>query len=47
MYTVPGVIIGGQIGTRLQGRFSPEKMEKMFAILFGAIGVAMISTVFI
>jgi len=47
MFTVPGVIIGGQIGTRLQGRFSPEKMEKMFAILFGVIGVAMISIVFI
>jgi len=47
MYTIPGVIIGGQIGTRLQGRFSPEKMEKMFAILFAVIGVAMISIVFI
>jgi len=47
MFTAPGVVIGGQIGTRLQGRFSPEKMEKMFAILFGVIGVAMISIVFI
>jgi len=47
MYTIPGVVIGGQIGTRLQGRFSPEKMGKMFAILFGVIGVAMISIVFI
>jgi len=47
MFTVPGVIIGGQIGTRLQGKFSQEKMEKVFAILFGVIGVAMISIVFI
>jgi len=47
MYTVPGVIIGGQIGTRLQGKFSADKMEKLFAALFGIIGVAMISTVFI
>lgn len=47
MYTAPGVVIGGQIGTRLQGKFSQEKMEKMFGILFGIIGVAMISSVFI
>ncbi|MGI9566645.1 MAG: sulfite exporter TauE/SafE family protein [Nitrosopumilus sp.] len=47
MYTAPGVVIGGQIGTRLQGRFSQEKMEKMFGVLFGVIGIAMISEVFI
>ncbi len=46
MYTAPGVVIGGQIGTRLQGRFSADKMEKVFAVLFGIIGVAMISIVF-
>lgn len=46
MYTAPGVVIGGQIGTRLQGRFSQEKMEKVFAALFGVIGVAMIFIVF-
>lgn len=47
VYTAPGVIIGGQIGSRLQGRFSADKMEKVFAGLFGVIGVAMISTVFL
>lgn len=47
MYTAPGVIIGGQIGTRLQGRFSQDKMEKVFAILFALIGIAMISLAFI
>jgi len=47
MYTAPGVVIGGQIGTRLQGKFSADKMEKLFAALFGIIGVAMISLVFI
>jgi len=45
MFTVPGVVIGGQIGVRLQGKFSQDKMEKIFGVLFGVIGVAMISNV--
>jgi uncharacterized membrane protein YfcA len=40
------MVIGGQIGSRLQGKFSADKMEKIFAGLFGVIGVAMISIVF-
>lgn len=44
MYTAPGVVIGGQIGSRLQGRFDSEKMEKIFAVLFAIIGVAMLAT---
>lgn len=47
VFTVPGVIIGGQIGTRLQGKFSADKMEKVFALLFGIIGVTMISSIFL
>ncbi len=46
MYTIPGVIIGGQIGSRLQGRVSSEKMEKIFGILFAVIGISMIWLVF-
>lgn len=42
IYTAPGVIIGGQIGSRLQGRIPSEKMERIVAILFGVIGIAMI-----
>lgn len=41
VYTVPAVIIGGQIGPRLQGTISQRSMEKAIAILFGIIGVAM------
>lgn len=41
-YTVPGVIIGGQIGPRLQGKFDPGKMTKAIAIVFTIIGMAMI-----
>lgn len=47
IYTVPGVIIGGQIGTRLQGKFSSDMMEKIFGILFAVIGIGMISIVFL
>jgi hypothetical protein len=41
VYTVPAVIIGGQIGPRLQGTIPQRTMEKAIAILFGIIGVAM------
>lgn len=40
-YTVPAVIIGGQIGPWLQGRIAQRTMEKTIAILFGIIGLAM------
>lgn len=40
-YTIPAVIIGGQIGPWLQGRIAQRTMEKVIAILFGLIGVAM------
>ena len=43
-YTVPGVIIGGQIGPRLQGKFSRQKMIYGISILFILIGVSMIIT---
>ncbi len=41
IYTVPAVVIGGQIGPRLQGKISQRAMEKIIAILFGIIGVSM------
>jgi len=41
VYTVPAVIIGGQIGPRLQGTIPQRTMEKIIATLFGIIGVAM------
>lgn len=40
-YTIPAVIIGGQIGPLLQGRLEQRKLEKAIAILFGIIGVSM------
>jgi uncharacterized membrane protein YfcA len=47
IYTAPGVVIGGQIGSRLQGIVPSNKMERIFGILFGIIGIAMISIVFV
>ncbi|MBT3915225.1 MAG: sulfite exporter TauE/SafE family protein [Rhodospirillaceae bacterium] len=41
VYTVPAVIIGGQIGPRLQGKFSQRAVEKGVAYLFLVIGIAM------
>lgn len=41
VYTVPAVIIGGQIGPRLQGKISPRAMEKAIGSLFAVIGIAM------
>lgn len=40
-YTIPGVIIGGQIGPRLQGKITQRNMEKTIATLFAIIGLAM------
>ncbi len=45
-YTIPGVIIGGQIGPRLQGTIPPRLMERGIAILFAIIGVSMSWIVF-
>ena len=41
IYTIPAVIIGGQIGPRLQGKVSQRSMEKGIGYLFFVIGVAM------
>ena len=42
MYTIPGVLIGGQIGPRLQGRISHRGMELGIASLFVVLGLAML-----
>lgn len=45
MYTIPGVIIGGQIGPRVQGKVSETFMVRAIAFLFALICVAMASMV--
>jgi uncharacterized membrane protein YfcA len=44
VYTVPGAVIGGQLGSRFQGRISSENTERFMSILFTIIGVAFLST---
>ena len=41
-YTVPGVLIGGQIGPRLQGLVSQQTMRCSISILFILIAIAML-----
>ena len=41
VYTIPAVIIGGQIGPLLQGKVSQRTMEKGIGYLFFVIGIAM------
>ena len=41
VYTVPAVIIGGQIGPRLQGKVAQRTMETAIGLLFLVIAVAM------
>ena len=45
-YTIPGVIIGGQIGPRLQGMVAHRTMEQTIGVLFAIIGLAMLWIVF-
>ena len=46
MYTIPGVLIGGQIGPRLQGKVTSQTMERGIATVFGIIGIAMLIIVY-
>ncbi len=45
VYALPAVIIGGQIGPRLQGRISQRPMELAIGILFAVIAAAMFAVV--
>ncbi len=41
-YSIPGVLIGGQIGPRLQGLVSQRAMERAIGILFLVLAIAML-----
>lgn len=45
VYTVPGALIGGQIGSRLEGTVRETYMERFMAGLFAAIGAAFLASV--
>ena len=44
MFTVPGVLIGGQIGPRVQARVDPDKMKVLVSWIFMGVGAFMLST---
>jgi uncharacterized membrane protein YfcA len=44
LYTIPGAVLGGQIGSRFQGRISSEHSERLIAVLFVVVGVAFLYT---
>ena len=43
VYDIPGVLIGGQIGPRLQGKIAPHTMRRAIAILFIILATAMMA----
>ena len=46
LYDIPGVLIGGQIGPRLQGKVAPHTMRRAIAILFVVLAIAMLSVAY-
>ena len=45
MFTIPGVIVGGQLGPLVQARVDPDLVKLGIAILFIAVGILMLITV--
>ena len=43
IYDIPGVLIGGQIGPRLQGKVAPHVLRRAIAVLFVVLSVAMMA----
>ena len=43
IYDIPGVLIGGQIGPRLQGKVAPHILRRAIAALFVVLSLAMIA----
>ena len=44
-FTIPGVIVGGQIGPLVQTRLNPDVTKVAIAFLFVAVGIFMLTTV--
>ncbi|MBS3772262.1 MAG: hypothetical protein KGY69_18575, partial [Bacteroidales bacterium] len=44
IFTIPGVIIGGQIGPKLQKILPEDKMKAGISIVFVVIGIFMLLT---
>lgn len=44
LFTIPGVVLGGQIGPKLQKQLPEDKMKVGIALLFIALGAFMLYT---
>ena len=42
LFTVPGAIIGGKVGSRAQGRLSSLTMERLMVAIFSMVGVSLL-----
>jgi len=42
MFTAPGVLIGGQIGPRVQAKVNPDRMKVAISIIFIGVGDLML-----
>jgi uncharacterized membrane protein YfcA len=38
LFTIPGAMVGGQVGSKAQGRLSSVAMERLIMVVFGMIG---------
>ena len=45
MFTIPGVIVGGQIGPVLQAKVNPDVLKIAISMLFVVVGIFMLVTV--
>ncbi len=45
MFTIPGVIVGGQLGPLVQARVNPDLVKLGIATLFITVGIFMLTTV--
>ena len=44
-FTIPGVLLGGQLGPLVQTKVDPDRVKLGIAVLFIGVGVFMLSTV--
>ena len=44
IFTAPGVVIGGQVGPRVQSMVDPDKMKVVISIIFLGVGILMLYT---
>jgi len=44
IFTAPGVVLGGQLGPRVQAKVDPDKMKVAISVIFLGVGILMLYT---